>query len=146
MNAVNASSTGVSLKVAPLSLSKSIIIWHVSTSRNKNDPPVTITPVDSVTGGIDGGMVHNPDAQLSASIWFNAVRQSDGLKPLRGCEKSLPHCGFPKVKLPSGVFVPVAVGAVVFVVVAVVVVLCVVVGRRASASMVFADITRSTNG
>jgi hypothetical protein len=96
INIGNASSTGVSLNVAPfVPLSKITSVVQVPTVCEIIDP-------ESPSGfGSLGGIVHRSDTQFASSSALNADVQSDGLNPLRGWEKSLPHTGVPKVTLPS---------------------------------------------
>jgi hypothetical protein len=96
MNPGNASCTGASSKVAPFSPPKTPRnAVHVRTVCEIPDPVGEF--------GSDGGTVHIPELQCASSSPSNAGVQSDALKPLKGWERSVPHLGAPKVKLPSGV-------------------------------------------
>jgi hypothetical protein len=96
MNPGNASRTGASSKVAPFSPPvKPRNTVHVRTVFEIPDPVGEF--------GSDGGTVHTPDVQCASSSPSNAGVQSGTLKPLKGWERSVPHIGAPKVKLPSGV-------------------------------------------
>lgn len=88
-NPATASSTGASLKVAPLvpERVKKMSATHVRT--------VCVNEVS-----VDG-TTHNPEVQCAANSWSYAAMQSVPLKPSKGWERSVPQAGGSKVTLPS---------------------------------------------